>query len=320
MKPDELLVRAISFIPLMFLAAIFIFLLYEAFPSIVYNGFKFLTTDTWNPGMTFLSPVRGPLGFQASPGASFGVQLFLLGTLLTSALAMALTIPLTLIISISLSLYLPNGISSALRGVVQLFAAIPSVVYGLWGVVFLEPILLRSMFPSMEMWLGFIPWFAGPATSGSGIVASSMVLVMMVVPITSSVALDAFINVRGQLAAPLFSLGATRWEVAKAFVSLSKKQLMGASFLGLGRALGETMAVLMTCGGAINSMPSSIYSPINTMAAAIASLLDSAFIDPSGMTISALAEVGLLLLLISVASSATGRKIVGRVALRGELE
>jgi len=318
-KSDELLVKTVSLIPFVFLAAIFVFLVYQAVPSIFYNGLRFFTSYVWNPGMTFEQPVKGPFGFEASPGATFGVLLFLFGTLITSALAISLVVPVTLLTSVALALYVPRPMAKVISSSLQLFAAVPSVVYGLWGVSFLEPALLKYVFPWSETALGFIPWFRGPATSGSGIVASASVLVLMVLPITSSIVLDTFMTYQSRLQAPILSLGATKAETGFVILRLIKRQVIGATFLGLARALGETMAVLMTCGGAINSMPSSIYSPVNTMAAAIASLLDSAFIDPSGMTLSALAEVGLLLMVISLASSAIGKAMTGRVALRGEV-
>lgn len=305
-------------IPVFFLVSIFIFLLYESIPSIFYNGWNFFTSYRWNPGMTNQEPVPGPFGFRASPGASFGALLFLFGTAATSALALAIVVPVTLITTIALAMHTPRHMSRAVGASMQLFAAIPSVVYGLWGIVFLEPLLLKYVFPWTEATLGFIPWFRGPATSGSGLVASSLVLALMVLPITSTIVLDSFRSLQSRFQAPILSLGATRTEAGIAILGFARRQVVGAVFLGLGRALGETMAVLMTCGGAINMMPVDIYSPINTMAAALAALLDSAFIDASGMALSALAELGLFLMIISLASSAAGRALAGRIVLRGE--
>ncbi|MGC8670202.1 MAG: phosphate ABC transporter permease subunit PstC [Thermoprotei archaeon] len=319
MKADELAISIASIVPVAFILLIFGFLVFKAYPSMVYNGIKFFTSYVWNPGDISAEPIV-VRGFKVSPGASFGILLFLTGTLITSAVALLLSLPASIFASIALALYLNERIRAVVSSALGLFAGIPSVIYGLWGVVFLEPTLYSRVEPEMRALLGFIPFFSGPIYSGSGILASSLVLALMVFPISTSIIYQSAVSLRDAAVNDALALGATKWEAGKLLRSMMRKQILGGGLLSLGRALGETMAVLMTCGGAINSMPTNFYSPINTMAAALTALLDSAFIDPTGMVLSSLAELGVTLLLISVASSMIGRAILGRVALRGELE
>ncbi|HEU13020.1 MAG TPA: ABC transporter permease subunit, partial [Euryarchaeota archaeon] len=167
-------------------------------------------------------------------------------------------------------------------------------------------------------YLGFIPFFSGPIYSGAGILASSLVLSLMILPIMTSVLNGSISNFSTPVKEGAIALGATRYEVGRMIILRGLKiQIFGASMLGLGRALGETMAVLMVSGSAFNIMPSNIYSPINTMAAALATLLDSAFMDSTGMNLYALSELGLVLVLITLIASIIGRLIVGIGIIRG---
>ncbi|MBD6955033.1 MAG: phosphate ABC transporter permease subunit PstC [Thermoplasmata archaeon] len=307
----------ISLAPVVLVVLLFSFLLYYSIPSIRYNGLRFFTTYYWYPGQVYLPPVNVN-GILVPYGSSFGILLFLFGTLITSLLALLIAFPISIIISLIVNLYINDKLRKIIISLIELFAAIPSVVYGLWGIVYLEPILSNYIEPLMSKYLGFIPFFSGPIYSGAGILASSLVLSLMILPIMTSVLNGSISNFSTPVKEGAIALGATRYEVGRMIILRGLKiQILGASMLGLGRALGETMAVLMVSGSAFNIMPSNIYSPINTMAAALATLLDSAFMDSTGMNLYALSELGLVLLLITLIASIIGRLIVGIGIIRG---
>lgn len=306
-----------ALVPAGVLVSIIIFVSYYSIPSIRYTSFSFFTTYLWNPGFAFKPPVLVH-GVLAPAGSSFGLNLFLLGTLTTSLLAILIAFPISFLISLNIELFLPKKTKKFMISMIELFAGIPSVVYGLWGIIILEPVLFSSIEPWMANHLSFIPGFKGEIYSGAGLIASGIILSFMITPIITSVVVNSFDSVPKNVKEGLYSLGATKWEVGKyLFMGYSKASTVGGTLLGLGRALGETMAVLMVSGAVVNTLPTSIYSATNTMAAAIASLLDSAFFDSTGMNISALAELALVLMAISLAVSLLGRKIAGRGALRG---
>jgi phosphate transport system permease protein len=306
-----------ALVPIIIIILLTSFLLYYSIPSMRYNGFKFFTSYLWYPGQIYRAPITVN-GVQAPYDSSFGMLLFFLGTLLSSAIALLIAFPVSIFTALTINLYIPHHLKKLVGGLVELFAGIPSVVYGLWGIIVLEPILFNYVEPWMNKNLRIIPFFSGAIYSGAGIIASGLILSIMIIPIITAVISDTMSSVSVGAKDGAFALGATKWEVGKnILLKYSKIQTLGATLLGLGRALGETMAVLMVCGSVVNILPSSIYSPINTMAAAIASLLDSAFMDPTGMNLSALAELALLLFFITMIVNIIGRTIVGRGILRG---
>ncbi len=187
------------------------------------------------------------------------------------------------------------------------------MVYGLWGYVVLIPFLGKHVYPWVERTFGaYLPMFHGPAGSGYGLLTSGIVLCFMIVPLITATLRDALVATPAALRDSGVSLGATRMEVMRRILlSGQRPVLIGATILALGRALGETMAVLMVSGNALNVLPKNIYDPISTMAAFIASQLDSALQDPTGMAVRALAEVALLLMLISVVVNAAARGLCG---------
>lgn len=306
-----------SLTPAIVLLSILSFVLYYALPSIRYMGLGFFTTLLWAPGFENSAPVIVN-GVLAPAGASFGFLLFVVGTLITSLLALLIAFPVSFMLALTIELYLPGKLKRALTSLVELFAGIPSVVYGFWGIIVLEPILLHSIEPWMATHMSFIPGFSGNVFTGQGIFASGMILSLMIAPIITSVMVNSFDSAPDGIKKGIISLGATRWELGKYLITgYSKASTWGGTLLGLGRALGETMAVLMVSGGLLNAYPTSVYSTINTMAAWIAAELDSAFTDGTGLNVSALAELGLVLMAISLMVSLIGRKIAGRGALRG---
>jgi phosphate transport system permease protein len=157
-----------------------------------------------------------------------------------------------------------------------------------------------------------LPFFSGPIGSGYGLLAASIVLALMVVPIIAATVRDALAQVPPETKEAAYALGATHFEVIRrAMLPTVRSNIIGACILGLGRALGETMAVLMVSGGALNYFPSNIYSPITTMASFIVSQLDSAMQDPTGMAVRSLAEIALILFIISVITNIIARLLTG---------
>lgn len=304
------LVIVTSLIPLALLA-ILIFLGRYAWPAIHFNGLGFIFGKTWNLGNLYADPVvrHGQL---VPIGATYGILVFIAGTLLTSGIALIMAIP----VSLGVAIFLAEGLSTRLRAplsfVVELLAAVPSVVYGLWGYAVLIPLVAHYIAPSLRAVFGFIPFFGGPIGSGYGLLAASIVLALMVVPIIAATVRDALSQVPSETKEAAYALGATHFEVVRrAMLPMVRTNIIGACILGLGRALGETMAVLMVSGGALNYLPNNLYSPITTMASFIVSQLDSAMQDPTGMAVRSLAEIALILFLIAVITNIIARLLTG---------
>ncbi|MEJ2480006.1 MAG: phosphate ABC transporter permease subunit PstC [Acidihalobacter sp.] len=293
------------------LLAIVAFLLEYAWPAMRFNGLGFLIHNSWNLGSMYGNPVT-VRGEQVLPHADYGVLFLIAGTLLSSLIAIVLAVPLGILSAVFLSEGLRGPARTVGSFLVELLAAVPSVVYGLWGYVVLIPFLGKHVYPWMEHTLGaVVPMFRGPSGSGYGLLTSGIVLCFMIVPLITATLRDALVATPAALRESGVSLGATRMEVMRRILLPGERRvLIGATILALGRALGETMAVLMVSGNALNVLPKNIYDPISTMAAFIASQLDSALQDPTGMAVRALAEVALLLMLISVAVNATARGLL----------
>lgn len=320
-KPLEnlffLFTLAMALVPLAVMIILFTFLIYDAIPSMRYSGFSFFTSYIWNPGQLYRNPIVFH-GVTAPYASSFGFLTFFVGTMITTAFALVIAFPISLFLSFTLNLYTPRRLKRPFSVLVELFAGIPSVVYGLWGIIVLEPILLHNIEPWMRANLYFIPGFSGEVFTGAGIIASGLILSIMIIPIVTAVMSESMASQPKDQREGVYALGGTRWEVGKHILFRNtRKQIVGGTLLGTGRALGETMAVLMVSGAIVNVLPTSIYSLTNTMSAQIAAALDSAFIDATRMNISALVELGVILVLISLMVNLAGRAIVGRAALRG---
>jgi phosphate transport system permease protein len=257
-------------------------------------GASFITTSTWDP-------VAG----------QFGAWPAIIGTLLTSLLALSMAVPLSLGVAIYLTEFAPGPIRRPVATVIELLAAIPSVVYGLWGIFVLIPFLTTWVYPVLEARLGFLPFFTGPIY-GPSVLSASIILTIMIVPFIMSVSREVLLAVpSGQREAAL-ALGATRWEaVSTAIVPYAKSGIIGAVILGLGRALGETMAVTMLIGNR-HEVAASLFAPGYTMAAVIA----NEFADAAGGPIheSALILMALLLFGVTVLVNAIARLMIWRVS------
>jgi len=255
--------------------------------SIAKFGFKFWTGRVWDP-------VSG----------EFGALPFIWGTLYSSLLAMLISTPIALGIAIYISELSPKMLRQPLTYLTELLAAIPSIVYGLWGVFVLTPIV-RKLEILMPPTLRKLPIFSGPPL-GVGMGTAAIILAIMVIPFTSSVAREILKNVPVAQREGAYALGATRWEAIKVAIGYGKTGVIGAIMLGLGRALGETMAVTMVIGN--NPQVSlSLYAPQYTMAAVIANEFTEAADE---LYLHALIEIGLLLFIITIVVNVISRLLI----------
>jgi phosphate transport system permease protein len=290
------------------LAAVVLFLAVYSWPAIRFNGIAFAFLNTWNLGNLYADPVTIG-GIPIQPGAHYGILFLIVGTLLSTLIALALAVP----VGVGAAIFLAEAVSGQLRlwisFFVELLAAIPSVVFGLWGYVVLIPFLSHYLFPFLAHTLGLaIPIFGGPTGSGYGLLTAGIVLSMMIVPLIAATLRDALVAQPAAIREAAMAMGATKFETSvRVVLPNTYKVLIGATFLALGRALGETMAVLMVSGNALNYLPPNIYAPISTMAAFIVSQLDSALQDPTDMAVRTLAEIALVLCIISVIVNALAR-------------
>jgi phosphate transport system permease protein len=238
----------------------------------------------------------------------FGALPLILGTLVTSAIALLIGVPISLGIGLALSEFSPKRFGFAVSFLVELLAAIPSVIYGLWGIFTLIPFLRNNVYLPLQAGLGFIPLFSGPVYGG-GVLTAGIVLAIMIIPTISAVSRDAFSAVPNTQREAMISLGATKWETAKIVMSYARTGVIGAIILGLGRAVGETMAVTMVIGNKFQLLPASLFDAWYTMAAIIANEFTEATYD---LYVSALMEVGLVLFFVAIIINILARLIVWR--------
>ncbi len=237
----------------------------------------------------------------------FGAKPFIWGTLYSSLLAMLISTPIALGIAIFLSELSPRSLRTPLAFLTELLAAIPSIVYGLWGVFVLVP-LVRQLQVATPQWMRKIPLFSGPPL-GVGMGAAALILAVMVIPFTSSVAREVLKAVPNTQREAAYALGATRWEAILAALRFGRTGIIGAVILGFGRAVGETMAVTMVIGNN-PQVSASLFKPQYTMAAVIANEFTEAADD---LYLSALIEIGLVLFVITFIINAVSRLLIWSV-------
>jgi len=259
-------------------------LVVNSVPAFRATGFRFFSSTTWDPVFK-----------------QYGSLVFLVGTLLTSFIALALSIPFALSIALFLGEYYREGIfSSLLKSAIELLAGIPSVIYGMWALFVLVP-LMRSL----QLKIGVLPY-------GIGIMTASVVLGVMIIPYAASISSDVISMVPSDLKEAALSLGATRYEMIKKVVlPYSLSGIAAGTLLSLGRAIGETMAVTMVIGNS-NIMPESIFSPANTMASIIANEFVEAT-DP--LHIACLIKIGLLLMAVTLVINLSGTYIIKKMSV-----
>jgi phosphate transport system permease protein len=273
----------------------------------------FLVLELWRGSR--LAIAKFGLGFATSSvwdpvTEQFGAFPLIFGTLVSSLIALVIAVPLSLGVAIYLTEFAPKAVRQPIAFLISLLAAIPSVVYGLWGIFVLVPLLRKSVFPLLRSGLGFLPLFQGPIY-GPSMLAAGIILAIMVMPYVMSVSREVLMAVPNTQREASLALGATRWEaVITTVVPYARSGIIGAVILGLGRALGETMAVTMLIGNR-HEIATSLFAPGYTMAAAIANEFSEAVGD---MHLSALAYVAFLLFLVTVTVNAGARLLIWRVA------
>ena len=261
----------------------------QAWPAFVHSGPGFATGSTWDPS-----------------NAVYGAVPFIVGTLLTSAIGLVLAIPVGIGAAIFLAEYAPRRISGALGVLVELLAAVPSVVYGLWGFLVLGPIFQNGIEPHLT----FLPFARGPALP-VGLLLAGVILAIMVLPTIVAVTRDLASAVPAPSREAVFGLGGTRWQMVRtAVLPAIRTGVMGAVILALGRALGETLAVTFVIGNT-NALPHSLLAPAQTLASLIANEFTEAT-EP--FHASALLGIAVLLLVIAVIVNTLARLLVWSVS------
>lgn len=288
--------RSFAFFVFILLAAITISLIYGSRDSILANGIAFLWTNDWDP-------VRN----------NYGALVPIFGTVITSVIALLIAVPVSFGIAMFLTELSPVWLRRPLGTAVEMLAAIPSIIYGMWGLFVFVPIFQRYVQPNMISLFEGVPVleqvFAGPPF-GIGVFTAGLILSIMIIPFITAVMRDVFELVPPLLKESAYGLGSTTWEVTwKVVLPFTKNGVIGGVMLGLGRALGETMAVTFVIGNAFN-LPNSIFSPSNSIASALA----NEFNEAGGMQKSALLELGLILFLITTLVLAISKLLLFRLS------
>ncbi|MCL4557475.1 MAG: phosphate ABC transporter permease subunit PstC [Deltaproteobacteria bacterium] len=290
--------RTIRFLSTVFASMILLLIaviVYELFKgselSIGRFGLKFLVTTTWDP-----------------VNEVFGALPFIFGTIVSSVIALIIALPISIGIAVFLSELAPQAIRPSVSLMIELLAAIPSIIYGLWGLFVMVPFLQMYVEPVLSRYFGSIPLFGG-VPIGVGMLAGGIILSIMIIPTIASISRDIFNTVPMLYKEAGFALGMTRWEViSKIVFPHSRSGLTGAVMLGFGRALGETMAVTMVIGNA-PSISASLFAPSYTIASVIANEFTEA---TTKLYVSSLIELALILFAISMVFNAVARLLVSR--------
>jgi len=277
------------------LAAILFSLVYASQETLSKYGLAFLWTNEWDPVQ-----------------AEFGALVPILGTLLTSFVALVIAIPVSFGIAIFLTELAPNWLKRPIGTAIEMLAAIPSIIYGMWGLFVFVPFFQQYVQPTLIDVLSPIPvigWMFSGAPFGIGIFTAGLILAIMVIPFIAAVMRDVFELVPALLKESAYGLGSSTWEVMwKVVLPYTRSGVIGGIMLGLGRALGETMAVTFVIGNAFR-MPGSFFDPGNSIASALA----NEFNEAAGMQKSALIELGLILFLITTVVLALAKMMLLRM-------
>ena len=287
--------RIFSFLVFSLLAAIMFSLVYGSQETLAKYGLSFLWTNEWDPVQ-----------------AEFGALVPILGTLLTSFVALLIAIPVSFGIAIFLTELAPSWLKRPIGTAIEMLAAIPSIIYGMWGLFVFVPFFQEYVQPGLIQVLSpipFIGWMFSGAPFGIGIFTAGLILAIMVISFIAAVMRDVFELVPPLLKESAYGLGSSTWEVMwKVVLPFTRSGVIGGIMLGLGRALGETMAVTFVIGNAFR-MPQSFFAPGNSIASALA----NEFNEAAGMQKSALIELGLILFLITTIVLALAKMMLMRM-------
>lgn len=297
MKGDRVFLyclRLLAGISLLIMCAFFIQVFWDAWPALKTMGFRFLTTNDWDPNQQH-----------------FGAAAFIYGTLVSSLLALVIAIPVSVSTALCLTEVFPSRVATTIGFLVEMLAAIPSVVFGLWGVFVLAPILRNVVQPALTTTVGWIPLFSGPPL-GVGMLAAGVILAIMITPSLTALAREVFLSIPRIQREAALALGATHWEMIQVAVLKSARGgLWSAVILALGRALGETMAVTMVIGNR-PQIAASLFAPAQSLAAILANEYAEATDE---LHLSALAALGLTLLVLSTLIHLGSKFIIRRKSI-----
>ena len=290
--------RAFAVLTLITLVAIVASLVISSWPSLQKFGLSFLWTSEWNP-----------------PAEQFGALVPIYGTLVTSIIALAIAVPVSFGIALFLTELSPRWLRRPLGTAIELLAAIPSIVYGMWGLLVFAPLFGEYVQPALAATIGNVPFigalFRGPPL-GIGLLTAGIILAIMIIPFIAAVMRDVFLVTPSLLKESAYALGATTWEVMwKVVLSYTRVGVVGGVMLGLGRALGETMAVTFVIGNTNFLNNASLFTPGNSITSALANEFQEA--DP-GLHSAALIELGLILFLITFLVLAASKLLLSRLA------
>ena len=304
-------------IPLLALLFVLATLSIEGTGPIKVNGLHFFTGTGWNPGNTYGDTVVTH-GVAHPIGASYGALPLIVGTLASSAIALVVAVPISVGAAFAIVERLPRHLVSIVGTVLELLAGIPSVVVGLWGAMTFGPFIAHHVAPVIARNAPDVPvldYFRGNTGNGEGMLVSGLVLAVMIIPIIASTCRDLIRGVPSLPREGATALGMSDWECARR-VTLPwvSGGIIGAVVLGLGRALGETIAVAMVSGAELGAMPNNIYSTMTTIAATVVSQLDSALTDSTNFAVKTLAEASLVLMVITLLTNVAARALVRRAS------
>jgi len=291
-NPGDLLFENITrFFAFIVLSIVFLMayeMIKSSMPSIEKFGWNFVFGEEWDPVLD-----------------EYGAFPYIFGTIYSSVLALIISLPLSIGVAVFLSELSPRWLEQPLSLLVEMLAAIPSIVYGLFGIFVMIPWLRETVEPFLGEKLGFLPLFQGPPY-GFGMLAAALVLSIMILPIITSISRDVMRSIPDSQREAAFALGATKWETIKIVLSGSKSGILGATLLGLGRAVGETMAVTMVIGNRAD-ISFSLFDPGHTMASVLANEFAEA---SSTIYVSSLIEIALLLFVITIILNSIARLVV----------
>ena len=291
----DILFKGVALVAAVGVTAVLGLLAYQVFelawPAVEKFGLSFIWTEGWNPNLDV-----------------YGALVYIYGTVVTAALALLLATPLSIAIALFLTEIAPRRVAAPIATMVELLAAIPSVVLGLWGILVFGPWVADHLEPWLNSWFGFIPLLSGDP-SQAGMLPAALVLTIMIIPITSAICRELFSRVPRDLSDGSLALGSTRWEaIRRVAIPYAAPGISAAVLLGLGRAFGEAIAVTQVIGSG-NTINSSLFPPADTLASKIASTYQGASND---IEVQSLAYLGLILLIISLVTNVSAQVIVNK--------
>jgi len=286
--------RFFAFFVLLLMAVMFAELFIESLPSINKFGLSFITSTVWDP-----------------VAEEYGALPFIFGTIYSSILALMIALPLSIGVAVFLTEISPKWLEGPVSILVELLAAIPSIVYGLFGIFVLAPFLRTVVQPFLQKYFGFLPFFKGDIY-GFGMLSAALILSIMIIPIITSISRDVLKAIPDSIREGAYGLGATKWESIKIVLHSSQSGIFGATLLGFGRAIGETMAVTMVIGNR-PEISFSLFNAGHTMASVLANEFTEA---TSALYVSSLIEIGLLFFIITLIINSIARLIVNKVTNR----